>query len=176
MPLADYLWHPILVHFSVALLSLATVFYLLSALFPNAVLVSQWRTVAEWNLWVGTGLTLLTILFGWLAFNTVSHDDAAHEPMKLHALLGLVTASGFGLLTLWSFAERKIGKHPSAGFAAMIAICFGFLVVTGLRGGELVYHYGLAISSPTPAKEVVREPANAHTNHAHSHDAKGHSH
>ena len=108
MPIPAYLWHPISVHFSVALLSMATLFYLLPVLFPGATKRNHWIIVAEWALRIGAGLTALTLLFGWLAFNTVNHDDTSHQAML---------------------------------------VFFGCLMATGLRGGELVFRYGLAVSS-----------------------------
>ncbi|GEM_PF-727791 len=147
MNMPDYLWHPIFVHFSVALLTVATVFYVLASIFPKAGSRQQWITVAEWNLWVGFGLAVLTLLFGWLAFNTVSHDDASHEAMKVHAVLALITGGSFGVLTLWSIWHRKSAPYPSWTFIGLMLASFGFLVTTGLRGGELVYQHGLAVTS-----------------------------
>src|SRR3954470_24387702 len=69
-----YLWHPIFVHFSVALLSAATGFYVLATLFKKNRFQPQWLAVAHWNFGVGLGMTVLTLLFGWLAFNSVDHN------------------------------------------------------------------------------------------------------
>ena len=46
-------WHPVLVHFTVALLTIAAVIYLLSRLLPNGKLTNQLTIVAHWNLWLG---------------------------------------------------------------------------------------------------------------------------
>src|SRR6266566_2595292 len=148
MTFPAYLWHPILVHFSIALLTMASAFYALTALWPRARLRPQWLTVAEWSLWVGFGLAVLTLLAGLLAFNTVEHNDAAHPAMQLHAVLALATGAGFGLLALWSRWQRKTKTYPSWPFLALLLLSFGLLVATGLRGGELVYHYGLAVNVP----------------------------
>lgn len=43
-------WHPIFVHFTVALFSVATGLYALSLLVSNIQLKEQWRIVARWNL------------------------------------------------------------------------------------------------------------------------------
>jgi len=149
MTFPDYLWHPVFVHFSIALLTVATGFYLLASIFRNAPLRRQWITVAEWNLWTGFGFAVATLLLGWLAFNTVSHDsDAVHELMEAHALLALITGAGFAILTAWSVWHRKSGTYPSWLFVGLMLICFGLLTVTGWRGGDLVYRHGLAVESP----------------------------
>ena len=184
MPIPAYLWHPIFVHFSIALLSMATLFYLLAALFPGAAKRNQWIIVAEWTLWVGDGLTALTLLFGWLAFNSVNHDDASHEAMLVHATWAVITATGFGSIAIWSIRQRRAGMYPSRLFSVALLVSFGCLMATGLRGGELVFRYGLAVSSlPKPEQESVQpsspEPAaqeNKATGKAHSHSHKAHDH
>lgn len=50
MSIPAYLWHPVFVHFSVALLTVATLFYLLAALFPSAAMRMSWIHFAERNL------------------------------------------------------------------------------------------------------------------------------
>jgi len=147
MSIPDYLWHPIFVHFPIALLTVATIFYLFATVFPTAALRTRYVHFAEWSLWGGSGLGVLTALLGWLAFNTVDHDDAAHAAMKVHATLALITLGAFGLLTVWSFRQRRSNAGPSWPFTAFMLVAFGFLVATGLRGGELVFHHGLAVSS-----------------------------
>jgi len=184
MPIPAYLWHPVFVHFSIALLSLATVFYLLTALFPGATKRNQWITVAEWTLWIGAGLTTLTLLFGWLAFNTVSHDDASHEAMLVHATWAVVTATGFGVIAIWSIRQRRASMYPSRLFSVALLVFLGCLIATGLRGGELVFRYGLAVSSlPKPEQEPVPPPSpepaaqeNKAPAHVHSHSHKAHDH
>ena len=161
MPIPAYLWHPVFVHFSVALLSVATAFYVLASLFPDARLRRQWITVAEWNLWVGFGFAVLTVLFGWLAYDTVDHDDQSHAVMQTHAVLALTTAAGFALLTLGSIWHRKDGSYPAWLFTGPMVVCFGLLLLTGLRGGELVYKHGLAVDAAGPVSVPVSPTAPA---------------
>lgn len=104
-------------------------------------------------------MSVVTVLLGWLAFNTVNHDDVSHEAMKVHATLALITLSAFGLLTLWSLWRRGPTANPSWPFTVFLLIAFGFLVATGLRGGELVFHHGLAVSSlPKSDADAVQAP------------------
>jgi uncharacterized membrane protein len=191
MPIPAYLWHPIVVHFSVALLTVATLFYLLAALFPRAANRTRWIDFAQWNLWGGSGLSVLTVLLGWLAYNTVSHDDASHEAMAIHATLALVTLAAFGLLTVWSLWKFRRSAIPSRTFTVFVLAAFGFLVATGLRGGELVFHYGLAVSSlpkldgdavqrsepaiPEGPTTSERERPPAPHNHHHKHGRTNHA-
>ena len=190
MNIPAYLWHPIFVHFSVALLSVATLFYVLAALFPRAVSRNQWIDFGRWNLWIGSGISVVTVLLGWLAYNTVNHDDPSHEAMEVHATLALITLGTFGCIALWVALHKRLRAEPSRMVTGSLLIAFAFLVATGLRGGELVFHYGLAVDSlpksevaagqaPTPAtsveppdskKEAITAPAPHH--HHHKHPAK----
>jgi uncharacterized membrane protein len=144
------LWHPFFVHFSVALLSVATGFYVLATVFKENRLQPRWLTVAHWNFGVGLGMTILTLLFGLLAFNAVGavgHSTVAHEAMVRHRDIALATASGFGLLGLVALWHRASSHYPSWWFTGLLVLCFGLLMVTGLRGGELVYRYGVGVQS-----------------------------
>lgn len=187
MPKEIYLWHPIFVHFSVALLSTAAMFFIFAALFRHKQIAKNWVIVGQWNLWVGTLLTILTLLFGWLAFNSVNHDETAHEIMLLHRNLALMTAGGFGALTVWSTWHRKNKLYPSGIFAGLMLICLTLLAMTAFHGGELVYEHGLAVKvlplqeetknlSPLPtaapaktATEVPEAGTHSHPHHHHHH-------
>jgi uncharacterized membrane protein len=187
MSLPAYLWHPIFVHFSIALLTVATGFYLLAGIFRKAASRGHWISIAEWTLWLGLGFTACTLLFGWIAFNTVSHDsDAVHELMEQHALLALITSGGFALVTLWSFRHRKESSYPCWPFIGLMLVCCGLLATTGWRGGDLVYHHALAVDLPprpvsgAPASGAEQPaaidkgvpPSPAH----HHHHGKDHAH
>ena len=188
MSIPAYLWHPIFVHFSIALLTVATVFYLLAMVFPKAPLRTRYVHFAEWNLWGGFGLSVFTALLGWLAFNTVNHDDVSHEAMEVHATLALITLASFGFLTVWSLRQRRSNAGPSWPFTVSMLIAFGLLVATGLRGGELVFHHGLAVRSlpkselgaaqgptpvPLPESTAADEKEAPHTPHPHKHSHGG---
>ncbi len=70
-------WHPILVHFTVALLSLSVILFV-AINFVGGTLREQWLIVARWSLWFGAAITLLTALAGLYAYNTVAHDTPSH--------------------------------------------------------------------------------------------------
>ena len=136
-------WHPILVHFTVALLSLSGLLYLAGLALKNANLL----LVARWNLWIGAVITIGTVLAGFYAYNTVAHDAPSHAAMTDHKNWALVTATIFGALALWSMAKHRGAKSVSSGFVVLILLATGLLGVTGFKGGEAVYRYGLGVMS-----------------------------
>ena len=155
-------WHPIFVHFTVALLSLSSLLYLAGLVLrrPNLLIV------ARWNLWIGAGITVGTVLAGFYAYNTVAHDGPSHAAMTDHKNWALVTASIFGVLAIWSLLKHRGAKSVSSGFVALILLASGLLAVTGYKGGEVVYRHGMG---------VMRMPEisgdGGHGSHAHGEDA-----
>ncbi len=174
-----YLWHPMLVHFSVALLTVAAMFFAISTFFPRAQLRRQWIVVAEWNLWVGLALSALTVMFGWLAFSTVNHDDISHELMKAHAVFALATVGVFVLVAIWSRRQRQTKRYPSWLFLGSIAVGFTLLAITGWRGSELVYGHGLAVTALPKSEEpngTATTTDRPKTTHGHSPETAAHRH
>src|SRR5258706_2618053 len=165
MPTHIYLWHPIFVHFTLALLCASVLLYVAARLTGNA----EWRrrllAAAELNLWGGTALTVLTVVFGWLAFDNVPHEDSAHEVMEIHRLLALATFGWFVVLALLSAWHRRQARYPSFPFLTAMLIGLVGLVLTGMHGGELVFEHGLAVArvrvleSPAVAVHAVEPPA-----------------
>src|SRR5882724_8662258 len=74
--------------------------------------------------------------------------------MLAHRNWALVTTVVFAVLALWSFWDRKERRYLSWMFAALMILASCALLATALRGGELVYGHGLAVSAlPKPEEE-----------------------
>jgi uncharacterized membrane protein len=140
-------WHPIFVHFTVALLSVAVLLSLLVRFMPTGKLREQWQCVAQWNLWLGAGITLLTVAAGVLAYNSVAHDTPSHEAMTEHRNWALVTAALFIGLAIWSWLRVRADKAQSLVLLVGLLIGGVLLASTAWRGGEVVYRYGLGVMS-----------------------------
>ena len=144
-------WHPLFVHFTVALLIIAATIHLLSHFLPNGELASQLTIVARWNLWLGVGLTLLTVAAGWYAYNTVGHDTTSHIAMTEHRNWAMVTLALFLSVAGWEYYLTRRGKGRGWLFTGLLVIAAGLLLSTAWHGGELVYRYGLGVMSiPKP--------------------------
>lgn len=151
-------WHPIFVHFTVALLIIATTIHLLSHFLPNDELANQLTIVARWNLWLGVGLTLLTVAAGWYAYYTVAHDAPSHVAMTEHRNWAMATLALFLGIAGWEYYLSRRGKDKGWLFTGLLVIAAGLLLSTAWHGGELVYRYGLGVMSmPKP-----EDPGHAH--------------
>lgn len=168
-------WHPVFVHFTVALLSIATVFYLLTLSLSRNRWKDQWLAVANWNLWLGSAFAIATAIAGWNAYNSVLHDTPSHVAMTDHRNWAFATLAIFIPLGVWSLWRARKNKTTGILFLVFILAGTGVLMSTAWRGGEIVYRYGLGVMSmPKVGIHVRGENAPAHrdadNSHQHLHD------
>lgn len=173
-------WHPIFVHFTVALLSISVALFVAVRFMANEKLRAQWEVVAQWNLWLGAIITLVTVAMGVVAYNTVAHDTPSHEAMTEHRNWALVTAALFELLAVWSALRARAGHGINTLILVGLVVAGGLLFSTAWHGGEVVYRYGLGVMS-LPKADSHAHAAGGHDHaephgeqHAHSHDAAAH--
>lgn len=184
-------WHPMLVHFSIGLLAIAVVFYFAATSLPNGHRLKEvWYQVANWNLWTGCVITLLTVFAGWHAYNTVAHDAVSHAAMTLHRNWALPTALLFFIIGIAAVSLTRKNSKPDRLFLSTSAIAVIMLVITGWLGGEAVYRYGLGVMSlPTlesdtdghdhrhgEAKQDTKDQVQADVEQDSHHDHNTHEH
>lgn len=140
-------WHPLFVHFPIALLSMATVFFIALFFVGERPPEDQLRTLAYWNLWIGTGFAIIAAIAGWFAFNSVAHDSPSHAAMTDHRNWALVTLSVYIVMSIWGYFYYKSERRINMVFTLTMFLAFILLVSTGWRGSEVVYRYGLGVMS-----------------------------
>lgn len=164
-------WHPILVHFTIALLSVSVALFIAELFVRKQPWHTQLVTVARWNLWLGALAAIATVVAGFYAFNAVPHSsEYQHLAMLDHRGWALSTAALFVILAVWSFAATLRGKADFKGiknltFVSLMAIAGLMLATTGYKGAELVYRHGLGV---IPMQKGVEG------GHNHSHSQGGH--
>ncbi len=165
-------WHPIFVHFTVALLTTATLLFLVAAIARSQPWADAVLTTAHWNLWLGAALTVLTVAAGFYAYNTVTHDDPSHAAMTDHRNWAVGTALLFWALALYAaWWRRRYGTLNSA-FVAITIVASGLLATTAWKGGELVYRHGLGVLS-LPQAEGEGHAHEAGSDHDHDAQTPG---
>ncbi len=140
-------WHPVFVHFTVGLLSIAVLLSVITQFMPAGKLREQWQLVAQWNLWIGAGITVITVVAGVVAYNSVAHDTPSHEAMTEHRNWALGTAAMFIVLAVWSWRRAKAGLGMSFVLLMALLVSGGLLASTAWLGGESVYRFGLGVMS-----------------------------
>lgn len=140
-------WHPILVHFTLALYVAAVVFLTVG----HAGRQKSWApglvSAGTWNLFMAAAVTILTVAAGFYAYNTVAHDAPSHAAMTDHRNWGIASTLivlGAGLWLAWT-RRKQVAIGPLALAVLMVSLIP--LGLTGWKGGELVYRYGLGVMS-----------------------------
>jgi len=137
--------------------------------------------VAKWTLWMGAGISLLTLATGIYAYNTVLHDTPSHEAMTRHKNFALITLAILLPVVLWSVISEIKGKTLGIGFVGLFLLMGGMLSSTAWLGGEVVYRYGIGVLSVP--KTDSHDHAGHHSNteemppshSSHAHDPAHHS-
>lgn len=161
--------HPIFVHFTVALLSTSMGLFLLGFIISERTWSERFLTVAQWNLWLGVGVTVITIGTGLYEYYTVTHDELSHAAMTNHRNWAFFTASIFFVLGPWSLLTYWKKRKIKSSFIATLVLATVMLMVTSWKGGELVYRYGLGVLSLPKVVEGTSGDS-----HDHSHEEEGH--
>ncbi len=161
-------WHPVLVHFTIALFATSTGLFFAGGIFSGQSWSKTLLRVAHINLWIGAGITILTLLAGWDAYNTVTHDAPSHAAMTDHRNWAFVTAALFGVIAIWSLAGYRKTLRVGVPFLAVLAIASVLLATTGYKGGEAVYRYGLGVMSLPQA-----EGGGGHDSHSEGGESTG---
>jgi len=138
-------WHPIWVHFAVALLVTSAGLFLIfgwkssqTSIRANALIV------ARWTLRLGVVAAIGALLTGYLASGSVVHDDISHANMMVHRNWALAATIIFALTALVDFMKRTKTRVSVLSNLLLIAGSIT-LAVTGLEGAENVYQYGLGV-------------------------------
>lgn len=137
--------HPVLVHFPIALISVAAFFHLAAIVMRGRTGAAQCAVLAHTTLWLGALAALPTAFFGWQAFNSVNHDAAGHAAMLVHRAWALGTLVVLAMLTAWDAWRSKVDAIPRGWFAGAVIGAWGMIAVTAWHGGELVYRHGIGV-------------------------------
>ncbi|TVP56964.1 MAG: DUF2231 domain-containing protein [Halomonadaceae bacterium] len=137
-------WHPVWVHFPIALLVIAGVmFWLASSL--RGRLGHDLTLVARWNLGLGVLFLAPTLLTGYLAYQTVPHDSAGHEAMHRHLIAAWI-ATGLFVVSAWlAWREREAYRGASWPLRMLLLAGVVAISVTGYLGAENVYRHGIGV-------------------------------
>ncbi len=138
-------WHPIWVHFAIALLITSSVIFVLFGWKPNQTgSLFHAVIVARWTLWIGVVAASGALLTGYWASGSVAHDDLAHANMMVHRTWAFIAASIYALAAVVEFVKRD--ALQVSVFSLFLMLAGGLvLTVTGLEGAENVYEHGLGV-------------------------------
>jgi uncharacterized membrane protein len=160
--------HPVVDHFTVALVLVGIVVDLVASLMP----LRLWVRYMAVTLMVLGALAAFgsNITGGWEAERVWEHvSGPAKDTLKTHAELGDILPWVFGVLALWRVGVEFIGFLSRTRFIYLLAAIAagGVILYQGALGGDLVYDYGVGTAlmtaeTPTPAASptvIEQQPA-----------------
>lgn len=136
--------HPAFVHFPLGLLAAAFFFELLGLVTKKP----AFHDIGRANLFLGTLAALVAVGTGLWGEGLLDPVPPKLEALvDQHKFLGMLTASGAVLLTMWRVSLRK--SYDGAARTAFVAALGGLAAVTlftGHLGGRLVFDHGAAVT------------------------------
>ena len=144
-------WHPIAVHFPLALTVTGTLALSAARVAPPERHGATLAVVGTWNLCLGALGALLALGTGLAAVATLELAPMARAAVGLHVKWAIFTTSALALLAVWRGAGTDPASRPSRAFLVVLWAVTAALIVTAYRGGQNVYRYGVGV---TPSAEL----------------------
>jgi uncharacterized membrane protein len=138
-------WHPMVVHFPLALVVTAALFLLSARLLRRESYVATLATVGTWNLCLGAFAALLALATGLAATVGLHAGVAAHQSLSAHVKWAIFTTLALVLLAVWRGAGSAQESRPSWIFMLVLLAATAALIVTGYHGGQNVYRHGIGV-------------------------------
>ena len=164
------------VHFPIALTMVSFAAALASQLFKQRVFANQLAIVSHYLLWLAAATAIAAVAFGWLAYNSVNHDDAGHVAMGIHRVWAISTAGLLLLLALWDVKKHLLTTIIPLYFVVLLGVASASVGATAWLGGEVVYRHGIGVLSlPQSEDEAVghEQGVQEHVPHEHSAHEQG---
>ena len=140
-------WHPMLVHFPLALTVTATAAFVAARLLGTAKSAAALSLVGTWNLLGGTIGALFALGSGLVALIGAPLAPAARVAVALHAGWATLSVCALLVLAVWRGAGSPFDARPSVPFLSVLLLATAALIVTGYLGGENVYRHGIGVAA-----------------------------
>jgi uncharacterized membrane protein len=147
-------WHPVIVHFPLALIVMAACSFSAARVLRAAHTAETLAIVGTWTLGAGALGLLFALGTGLAAVIDLQVGAAAHQAISSHVKSAILTAVLVLATAVWRVAGASAETRPSWGFMLVLWMATVSLTVTGYRGGQNVYRYGVGVSV-----EAIAEPA-----------------
>ncbi len=147
-------WHPIVVHFPLALVITATLLLWSARLHGLVSHAATLSIVGTWNLCLGTVAAVIALASGLAAVLHLQVGVDARLAISLHLKWAIFTTLLLVLVSVWRGAGTAQDSRPSWIFLVVLAAAAASLAVTGYRGGQNVYRYGVGVSTLPAAINV----------------------
>jgi uncharacterized membrane protein len=140
-------YHPLVVHYPVALLTAAVLVYLLAWIARR----ESWAWTALWLLALGMLAAAVAVWTGLSAGDSVMIAPSVREHVLYYHKRYMLAAFGLSVvLTGWAMAARPIPRRGRMGFILLLVVMAGLIAKGADYGGWMVYGYNAGGSLPQP--------------------------
>jgi len=144
------IWHPLSIHFPLALLLFGTVFYLIGFGLKKRFL----ENMAKVLVLLGTLSAWLSVYTGNIADAEVVREICDPTVLEIHEQNAYVVATLFSIASLLIVTEyygfmRKLTRYVRFFIAVFLLVGSGFLSYTGHLGATLVYQQSAGVYTPS---------------------------
>jgi uncharacterized membrane protein len=134
------------VHFPLALVVSAALFLVAARLLRQERHSATLATVGTWNLCLGAMAAVFSLATGLAAVLDLHVGAAARQAISVHLKWAIFTTLALVLLAVWRGAGVAQESRPSWLFIVVLVAATAALVMTGYRGGQNVYQYGIGVN------------------------------
>jgi uncharacterized membrane protein len=138
-------WHPMVVHFPIALTLSAGAALLAAKLVHREALAESLATVGTWNLCAGALAALFALATGLAGVLDLQVDAAARAAISTHVKWAIFTSMALLLVSVWRGAGSAPKSRPSWLFVIVLSVICLALAMTGYFGGQNVYRHGVGV-------------------------------
>jgi uncharacterized membrane protein len=161
--------HPAIVHFPIALLTIAALFGLIS-LFTKK---EFFKEVAFWNLLLGVIGAIAAVLTGLIQEQTLVHNEEIHQILVKHEMNGfIILILSFTLLT-WAWVRKnKFTRKEHSLWVLFLLIGTSLIFYQGFLGGKMVFEHGAGVKPMEIHMQMQGDSTNTHgySNSVHKHN------
>jgi uncharacterized membrane protein len=146
------------VHFPLALVVTAAFALLAARVVAKPSWAAALATVGTWNLCLGAAAAVIALGSGLAAAVDLHVSAAARHAVSQHVIWAVFTTLALLLLAVWRGAGSAPASRPSPLFLMVLLAATAALIVTGYRGGQNVYRYGIGVLPVSVAGAPARVP------------------
>lgn len=141
-------WHPVAVHFTIALFVVSVIFDFLGLILKK----KQFYVAAWYNLFLAGIACLLTILPGLIEEAQITVNAAAVDTFNTHKTLAFFISVVIFVLLFWRISLKGQSPLKFKFFYFIISLLGIILLMIGsYQGGKLVYQYGTGVRVKPPS-------------------------